>query len=246
MTEKPISIFDIHIHVLPAVDDGSQSLEESYEMLRQASLSGVTDMIVTPHYQRRRFFTPLPKIIEEMEKLQDYCDENGLGITLYPGTEIFYYSDIEEKLDNGEVATMNGTNYVLVEFGPLESYSYIRNAIENLFGLGYHPILAHVERYSAFLDNEKAVKDLKNMGCLIQCNTGSIEGKFGLKVKRFLHHLLKQELIDFIGTDAHVAKGTRTAGMENAISRLYRKYDNDYVDAIVYGNAEHYFLEKED
>lgn len=102
--ENDKRIVDIHTHILSGVDDGSKSMEETLQMLKFAYAEGITDIIVTPHYQSGRFYTPiseiLKKIAEIQRKLQDTSD---VKIRLYPGTEIYYRSGLEERLDKGDV-----------------------------------------------------------------------------------------------------------------------------------------------
>ncbi len=238
-------IVDIHAHVLPGVDDGAKSLEESLQMLKTAWSEGITDMILTPHYQSGRYFTPKDKILKLTAKMQKEALSRGIPIRLYAGTEIYYRSGMEEKLDAGQLATLNGSNYILTEFSPVEEFSYIRNAMEELRGIGYIPILAHVERFKCLLEDPGRVLELRRMGCGIQANAGSISGKYGLGVKRYLHRLLKEKMVDYIGTDAH-NDGGRAPQVKGCAKLLYRKYDADYVEAVLYGNAEKNLLEKEE
>lgn len=233
---------DIHSHILPQMDDGSQSMEQSLEMLRIAEAEGIAVMFATPHYKSGRFRADSKEVSRALQKLQRAAAEEGLEIQLYPGTEIYYRSELEDKLDNAELHTMNGSNYVLVEFSPLEDYAYIRNAMDDILSIGYQPILAHVERYQCMLKDKKRVLELRDMGCGIQANAGSITGDFGFTAKHFLWKLLKEELIDYIGTDAHNAEKRRPA-MKKCASLLYKKCDREYTDALLYGNAQHDFLE---
>lgn len=245
MHTDPKRIIDIHIHILPKVDDGSHSMEESLRMLRIAWNEGITDMIVTPHYQSGRYFTPAGDVVRLAARLQEEAMAQGIRIRLYPGTEIYYRSGLEEKLDRGQLSAMNGRNHVLVEFSPVEEFGYIRNAMEELRGMGYIPILAHVERFKCLLENPERVLELRRMGCGIQANAGSITGRYGMGVRHYLHKLLKDRAIDYIGTDAHNAED-RAPHIQKCVERLSRKYDADYVDALLHGNAEKNLLGEEE
>ena len=232
---------DVHSHILPYMDDGSRDMEETLKMLRIAQSEGITDIIVTPHYKAGRFKGDSRQTAELIEEVYRMMDEEGIGINLYPGHEIFYRSELEDKLDSGELNTMNGSEYVLVEFSPMESFLYIRNAMEELFGIGYHPIIAHVERYECMPKHPEYVRELKKMGCQIQVNAASVTGEVGFGCKRFVHKLLKEGLVDYIGTDAHNADRRKSA-LKKCAQILYKKYDKDYADALLFGNAEEYLL----
>ncbi|MGN0402820.1 MAG: CpsB/CapC family capsule biosynthesis tyrosine phosphatase [Acetatifactor sp.] len=239
--EKPIA--DIHSHILPGVDDGAEDIWETLEMLRIACREGITDLIVTPHYQSGRYFTPADEITGKVAGIQKLADRNRIPIRLYPGTEIYFRSGLEERMDSGQLATMNGSSFVLVEFSPAEEFPYIRNAMEELLGMGYHPILAHVERFRCMREETFRVRELKSMGCQIQANAGSITGEYGYATKRYLHRLLKEHLVDYVGTDAHNASG-RAPHMKRCAEALYRKYGEAYANCILYKNAEKNLLKK--
>ena len=227
---------DIHCHVLPGIDDGARDMDETLKMLKIASEQGISDMIVTPHYKQGRVGTPRQAIGEMIEQVGKYAALSGISIRLHPGTEIYYNSSLEEKLESGWLAKMNDSDFVLVEFSPLETFSYIRNAIEDLFGLGCHPILAHVERYQCMLSNVDNVRILHDMGCRIQVNASSIEGVFGFKIKHFIKKLLKERLVDYVGTDAHNCK-TRAPEMTKCAEVLRKQCDAAYVDELLFGRA---------
>ena len=238
-------IVDMHCHILPGIDDGAKSMEMSLQMLQTAQDEGITDIIATPHYQSGRFYTP-PDAIEEMiGQLQEHAVQRGIHIGIYPGTEIYYRSGLESKLDAGELAAMNYTNYVLVEFSPLDDFNCIRNGMEELRGMGYIPILAHVERFRCMLEDMELVEILKRVGCRISANAGSIAGDYGFRVKRYLGRLLAGQLIDYVGTDAHNAEG-RSPRIRKCAELLYKKYDPAYADDILYGNAERTLLEEDE
>ena len=234
---------DIHSHILPYIDDGSRDMDMTLEMLRIAQKEGITDMIVTPHYRAGRFKGDSAQIHKLLEEVRELLKREDIPINLYPGTEIYYRSELDEKLEDGTLNTMNGTEYVLVEFSPLESFLYIRNAMEELMGMGYTPILAHAERYQCMCKDIANVRDLKKMGCDIQVNASSVTGDTGFMCKRFVHKLLKEGLVDYIGTDAHNTDSRKPA-MKKCADMLYKKYDREYADELLYCNAAEKLLQR--
>lgn len=231
---------DMHCHILPGIDDGSKDMEETMAMLRQATDEGITEFIVTPHYKHGRRNAGPKTIHRLIEEVQEEAKKRALPpIVLYPGQEVFYFADLAEKLEEEDpnILTMNDTECVLVEFMPGERYSTIRNAIDDIRGSGYIPILAHAERCECLVKDWKLIEDLRQLGCEIQINAPSITGALGGTVKKFTHKLLSEQLVDYIGTDAHDAK-RRTPSIQKCMDRLYKKYDREYVDAILYENAK--------
>ena len=227
---------DIHCHVLPKVDDGSGSLEESLAMLETAAREGITDMIVTPHYKEGRRNASVKTIRERLRMVQEAADERNITVTLYPGNEVYCFEGMAEALEEGRVLTLNGTDRVLIEFSPTDSYTYIRNALDDIRGLDYIPVAAHIERYECFLKHPEYVEELKHMDAEIQVNVSSVTGAHGYGIRRFVHRLLKRRLVDYVATDAHDSE-RRTPAVQKCLSQLYRKYDSSYVEAVTYGNA---------
>ena len=227
---------DVHCHVLPGIDDGSQNMDETLKMLRIAQKNGISDVIVTPHYKQGRVGPPRKAIGELIEQVEKHARLAGIEVKLHPGTEVYYNSSLEEKLEDGWLARMNDTDYVLIEFSPLETFPYVKNAVENVFSLGYRPILAHVERYRCMLGSVENVRTLHGMGCKIQVNAGSVAGGFGFAVKRFIKKLLKEQLVDYLGTDAH-DPDRRNPEMGKCVETIRKVCDADYADEVLFGNA---------
>lgn len=232
---------DIHSHILPHLDDGAVDMDQSIEMLRIAEREGITHMIATPHYKSGRFRADSAEVLMTLQELQEEASEAGIHIKLYPGTEIFYHSDLEQRLEQGHLHTLNDTEYLLVEFSPFEAYGYIRNAADDILSMGYHPVLAHVERYECLLGHADKIQELKDMGCGIQVNAGSVAGDYGFAAKRFTGALLKKQLIDYLGTDAHNT-GKRSPFMGKCAKIICRKCGEHYAEQILEGNALRDFL----
>ena len=235
---------DVHCHVLPGIDDGSRNMDMTMEMLRIAAKNNITEMIVTPHYKKGHVGTPRNVIGDMIRDLEREAEAEGLSINFYPGTEIAYNSSLEEKLESGWLARMNDTDYVLVEFSPFETFSYIKNAIDDIFSMGYRPIIAHVERYQCMLAKLDNVRVIHDMGCQVQVNAGSVAGNYGFRVKHFISKLLKEQLIEYVGTDAHNAD-SRKPEMLKCAEVIYKKCSTDYADAVLFGNAWDYLLTTE-
>lgn len=232
---------DVHCHVLPGVDDGSSNMEESLEMLKIAMENGISDVIVTPHYKHGRVGTPREDVGKMTEQIMKQAKLSGIDVRLHPGTEIFYHSSLEERLESGWLSRMNDTDFILVEFSPMDPFRYVRNAMDELLSLGYRPILAHVERYQCTLGQIENVRLLHEMGCKIQVNAASIAGNLGFKVKHYAKKLLKEELIDYVGTDAHDAK-VRKPEMKKCVEVIHKTCSPEYADEILFENAMRDFL----
>jgi len=231
---------DVHSHVLPGLDDGSRSMEQSLEMLRIAHDEGIEIMIATPHNMPGKGQPPREKVLEWIQNLQEEADREGIPVQLVMGTEYFYREAVPELLEDGKGIGMNGSEYVLVEFDPMVESRYFSNALQDIMGAGYTPIVAHVERYAKVMDNPTILKDLKRMGVLLQVNAASVIGDNGRVTKKDVKKLLKERLVDFVGTDAH-SDGRRAPRMEKCAAYLTKKYGGDYAWELLCNNAKEYF-----
>lgn len=229
------NFIDIHSHILPGVDDGSDGFDMSMRMLRRAADDGISGIILTPHNKpghRHRHFS---EIRSRMEGLRKMMSEDSINIDLYMGSELYYRNGLLEEIENDTAGTLAGSRYVLVEFNPPEDYDYIRNGIYSLLTGGYYPILAHAERYRNVCAGKYGIGDLIEMGCYIQVNAGSVMGKAGPKAKRFVKNMLRQRQIHFIATDAHDLE-KRAPYLSDCAHFISKKYGEDYSEKLLCEN----------
>ena len=212
-------MFDIHTHIIPYVDDGSSSLEESINMIKHEIDIGVTDIICTPHHIFHRYEATVEVIKERFNFLKEEVEKLNLPIKLYLGQEICYThrEDIISMLKNGTLLTLNNTNRVLLEFSFTREPEDILDVIYNFNINGYQVIVAHVERYE-WMTLDKVVA-LRNEGALIQINSNSILGLTSWKEKRFVKKLLKKGLVDYVASDTHSFR-------PSTLDKSYKKIKN--------------------
>ena len=206
-TQRKEGFTDIHVHMLPGVDDGAASMEQSIRMARVAAMEGTSRIILTPHQKADRRSVSPEGIIRRMKLLQEEIDRQKIPIRLYPGNELFYRHGLEEYLAEGKVRTLADSSYCLVEFFPEEDFSYIRDALCRLADGGWRPILAHAERYDQVMEDGRPEDLKRRSGCLYQVNASSLTGETGFLYKSRSRKLLKKDLVDFVATDAHDEKG---------------------------------------
>lgn len=233
---KVLKVIDIHSHILPCLDDGASSLDIAINMARIAQNNGVSDMICTPHNKIGMENTSKREIDLNVEFLQALLDANEINIKLHSGNEIMATKSLDFDRD---FVPLNNSDYVLLEFEPTASYEKIKNQIDNFMRMGFNTVLAHVERYVCLNDELKRISHLKDMGCLIQVNSHSVINKERKEVYAFVHKLLKKKYVDFISSDAHDDVDRKPEFIECS-NLLYKKYNSDYVDGILYLNAINY------
>lgn len=231
------SYIDIHSHILPQIDDGAKNIDMSMKMLRIAQEGGIQSIILTPHNKPMHYNAGPEKIRSLTDELQEAADRAGIKIRLYTGNEIYYRSDILEILEQRKASTMAGSEYVLLEFGPMDDFDYIRNGIFQVLSGGYRPILAHAERYGSVASSVERVREIVKMGCYIQLNAGSIMGQYGFGTKKFTRQILKQGLAHFVATDAH-DDIKRKPCLSDCAKYVSKKLGEDYANQIFNENPQ--------
>ena len=196
-------MIDIHTHIIPFVDDGSSSLEDSLAMVKHELDIGVDTIICTPHHIFHRYEKSIEEIKKNFDLLKHAVEEHNLPVSLLLGQEICYThrEDILSFLNTGKLLTLNNTKYVLLEFHFTREPEDLGDILYNFSIKGYKLIIAHVERYE-WITIDK-VRDMTAEGALIQVNSGSIVGQTTSHEKHFVKKLLKQNLVDIVASDVH-------------------------------------------
>lgn len=227
---------DMHSHILPGVDDGSQTPEETKDMLAQAWDEGIQIVVATPHYHKHRGKNDLDLIKEKLILTRKLAKEIHPKMQICLGMEIHYEEDIPELLKDGKVISLRKSRYILIEFSPDDTFQYIINAVRKLQMSGYSVIIAHIERYNCLQTNVSNIEYLREMGAYLQVNAGSITGAYGRSIKKLLRDIMKRELVQLVGTDAHGSK-KRTPRMREAYREVVKKAGEDYANRIFIENA---------
>lgn len=222
-------MIDIHSHLLPCVDDGSDSAEKSFALLKEAAFYGVTDMILTPH-SVLRFNLDTTELESVFEMFKQAVLELGVGVNLYLGQEIFFPPDFAEELKK-PLFTLNGTRYVLAEFDFYEKTD-VSDAVYEMTLKGYKPIVCHAERYT-YLTTED-VKAIKQCGGEIQLNADSIVDKNLKGDYKRAKAILREGLCDYVASDMHCG---RVNCMAKAYALIEKKYGKPAADKLFTENA---------
>ena len=221
---------DIHCHLLPGIDDGSSSIEESIETLRRAEKEGVSEIVLTPHYiENTRYNCNNKNKLELFKKLKKEMSKQDINIKLYLGNENYMSMNFIDLLKSNEIMTINNSRYLLLEFPLNQIYKNTKGYLYELVTKGYVPILAHPERYRDFQNNPDLVEEYTRMGILLQGNYKSLLGKYGSKAKKTLKLLLKRDLITFLGSDIHHIEDYQLDKAYKKVKRIV-KDENRVVD----------------
>ncbi len=197
-----IPITDIHCHLLPGLDDGPKSMNETIETLKTAYSQGISAIIVTPHFHPEHCPVTRKEIIKTLMEVEEQRRKEKIPITLYPGQECFYYTGLVKRIRKGEVLTLCNSSYVLVGFSPDVPFSMLRRGLDDLRNGGYTPVLAHFERYQCLLKDEN-LTEIKDSGVLLQMNFSTLKKKNLFLPEGHFRPLARKGVVDFFASDCH-------------------------------------------
>lgn len=224
---------DLHCHTLWGVDDGSRDEATMHRMVDMAYADGTRILCLTPHFCPALFGDNSEKALEAFAQLQRYTAENYPDLQLYLGSELRFMPSCFSALESGQCRTLNGTDYVLVDFSAGESPKAIIRGLTQLMSMGYTPVLAHAERYRNLTAAQ--IADLSRDGVWIQVNAASILGNFGLGDCRRAATLLRRRLADLVASDSHSA-GTRNPKLSRAYRAVKAFTSVNYANALFRDN----------
>jgi len=197
---------DLHNHILPAIDDGPQTMPEAIDLARAMVDAGFGTVVATPHACEGK---PDPaEIFKRTSAFQAELNRQGVPLKILPGSEQHIEPALLERLQKKEALTLNNTRYLLLElpfFQPLPPYTL--TLIDNLVTAGYVPLIAHPERASDLQANPNLISELHQAGALFQLTWSALTGKIGPAAHRVAHSMVEAGLGHFFATDAHSASG---------------------------------------
>lgn len=229
-------MIDLHIHMIPGVDDGSQTMNTSLNMAYSAYQSGVSQIVATPHFYPGLYDNYADESLErKWQELRERLQRERLPIKLYRGMEILGTDHLKDDLVNGRVWTLNNTKYFLVEFDFDENPQNCSRRLKDCIEAGYIPVIAHPERYYFVQKDPDLVYQWYLSGCGIQLNKGSVLGYFGRREKETADSLLRHHIVSCVASDAHNMTD-RTPSFTNLCLYLQEKYGRNYVNLLTNEN----------
>jgi protein-tyrosine phosphatase len=214
---------DMHSHLLPGIDDGVKTIEDSVELIRGMKDLGYQKLITTPHIIWD-IYRNTPDIIQEkLVQVQDAVKSEGIDMEIRAAAEYFLDEHVEELLKKKEPLLAISGNKVLTEFSMAFPSMNIKDLLFEMVMMGYQPIIAHPERYVYLQQNKDFYRELKDIGCFFQLNLLSVFGYYGRAVRELAEYLVNEEYYDLIGTDLHNINhldALQRLGMNNCLKKL--------------------------
>ncbi len=230
-------MIDIHCHILPGIDDGPKTIEDSLEMAKIAVNEGIKTIINTSHYHPDFDFKKGAILINEVKKFNETLKENNIELEVLIGNEIYYTNDLLQFINNKEFFTLNNSRYLLIEFQPINFPKNIVDIVYELKIRGYIPILAHVERYEEMQENPNLVYECIKEGALIQINASSFKVLKSKDYNNIINILLNNNMVHFIATDAH-STNRRRPNLKSAYNYVLDNHGKDMANKLFYTNAK--------
>lgn len=193
---------DMHSHLIPGIDDGSKTMDDTLIMLEKFKALGYKKVITTPHVMSD-FYQNTPEIIlGGLADVRAEIAKRGLDIEIEAAAEYYLDFNVNDFIQQKNLLTF-GKNHVLFELSFTQEQAGVNEIIFNMITEGYKPILAHVERYPFYFNNWDRINEYRHRGVLLQLNINSLSGQYGPAVKRMAEQLIDRDWIDVIGSDCH-------------------------------------------
>jgi tyrosine-protein phosphatase YwqE len=217
---------DIHSHLIPGIDDGSQDMDTSLQLINGLIELGYRKLVTTPHIMKDMYPNTREIIVQKFQLLNTEVRKQHPGIELHASAEYFLDDHFTEILEKKESLLTIGGNKVLVEFSFANPSLSLKEDLFDMQMQGYTPVLAHPERYMYLEKNKDFCDELKGMGCFFQLNILSLNNYYGKNVHDFAHYLIKRNYYELLGTDLHHSRHLEALHDPSLISPLNKLLDS--------------------
>ncbi|PAD67848.1 tyrosine protein phosphatase [Bacillus sp. 7586-K] len=221
-------MIDIHSHILPGIDDGAQTVEDSINMAKLAVEEGITKIIATPHHQNGKYINKKQNIIERVSELNVVLQKENIPLEVLPGQETRIYGELIEDINKGDILPLNQTNYLFIELPSGHIPRYTEQLLFDVQLKGFTPIIVHPERNAGVMENPDKLLNLVKKGALTQVTAGSVVGYFGKKIQKLSMQLIEANLTHFISSDAHNIT-SRSFHIRESISEINKEFGQQAV-----------------
>ena len=193
---------DFHSHLIPGLDDGAESEEESLKMLKGLESLGFRKVITTPHVMSDYYRNSPEAIFAGRDRLRTLCSENNILLQVEAAAEYYLDEGFTARLGKEKLMTL-GDNYVLFEVSYINPPDHLMRTVFDLKVNGYKPLLAHPERYPFWYNKFEVYEELKEHEVFFQINTISLTGYYGPGAKKIAEKMIDAGMVNFAGSDMH-------------------------------------------
>lgn len=220
-------MIDIHSHILPGIDDGARSLEDSLAMAELAVAEGITHVLATPHHMNGKFKNYKKDILEKVAALQKELDNRAIDLTVFPGQEVRLHGEILEGIKRDDILFADEQNrYLLIEFPTMSIPQYAESLFFQIMQEGIVPVIVHPERNQEIIDNPNVLLDFVEKGALAQVTASSYTGVFGKEIAKLSSQLIEANLVHVLASDVHNTRG-RAFNMHEGFAKLEKEFGKE-------------------
>lgn len=240
-------MIDLHCHILPGVDDGSRSMEETVAILKKAEKEGFTQICFTPHYAEPNYVSTKSQNMEILREVKARMEEEKIEIELQLGNEIFIQQNMEQLLESGEIATLANTHYVLIELPMYQMLpqEIVKRMLDAVREKGFKIVIAHPERYRYFQIAPERILDYVGDDVIFQGNYASILGVYGRDTEKAIKKLLKINMIHYLSSDVHQIYRCFYDEIYSIKKKLLKVVDEEYIEFMTEVNPKLLLEDKE-
>jgi protein-tyrosine phosphatase len=222
------SLVDIHSHILPGLDDGAQTIDDTLAMLELAAQNGTTDIVATPHANSSYVYDE--QVVEQL--IVDVAHATESVIRIHRGCDFHLnFDNLSKALENPTQYTINAGRYLMVELPDLPSLPVMRNVLGRLLAVRVVPIITHPERNNPLCANLSELEGWVREGCLLQITAQSFLGRFGQTAQRVAETLMNAGSVHFVASDAHDCID-RPPNLAPAYHHVARQWGQETADAL--------------
>ncbi len=197
---------DMHSHLIPGIDDGAKTIEDSIALIKELHALGYKKFITTPHIMSDFYRNTPETILGGLEQVREAIKAENIPVTIDAAAEYYLDDGFIHKLEEEKLLTIGENNHLLFEISYVNAPDNLMEVIFRMQVLGYKPIMAHPERYPFWGNNFDFYGSLRDQGVLLQLTVNSLSGYYGPDAKRIAEKLIEKEWVDLVGTDTHATK----------------------------------------
>lgn len=227
-----MGFIDIHCHILPGMDDGPEDIKGSLEMAGIAVDDGISHIFATPHIIDGLYDNKTREIAIAVDTLKRHIPAS---ITILCGADVRVTHDMISRVEKGDIPTLSGSRYLLMEFPQYVLPPHMDDLIFNLRQRKIMPVITHPERHMPLMNDPSALGKLRAAGALYQITAMSITGDFGRDARKFSLFMMERGLADFVASDAH-NPDRRPPVLSKAYRETERLFGNEIADRLFFHN----------
>ncbi len=221
---------DIHSHILPGLDDGAQTIDDTLAMLQIAAENGTTDIVATPHANSSYVYQE--QVVEQL--IQEVASRAGSTIRIHRGCDFHLnFDNLSSALEHPAQFTVNSGRYLMVELPDMASLPVMRTVLGRLLAVRVVPVITHPERNGPLCSNLSELQTWIRDGCLLQVTAQSFFGRFGSTAQRVAESLMNSGSVHFVASDAHDCLD-RAPNLAPAYHRVVQNWGQETADLLFY------------